>query len=114
MHRNVEIGKNVEGKELEEILMKVAEKIGLKAISIDEKETKYRLGSVRKEEVYTNTIIKLRGRVLPIAEISGIKRGQGRSWFSIKTGLNVTTSPYFGFGSEELIEKYLSSVSECL
>lgn len=111
MYRTVEIGKRIKGEELEKILIEVAEKIGLKATSVDKHNTKYRLGSVHKEQVYTGTKIRLRGRFLPVAEISGIKKGEERTWFSIMNGL---FAPPYGFGSEKQIEKYLSAVSERL
>jgi len=113
MYQIIEIGKRIAGDELERILVEAAEEVGLKATSIDEQRTEYGLGPVYKEQVYSGTTIRLRGSVFPIAEVSGIKKGEERDWFSIGTRFN-TTSPYFGFGSEKQIEEYLRAVSEHL
>lgn len=108
MYRIVEIGKRIKGEELEKILTKAAEEVGLRTNSVDEDSV-----PIYKEQVYARTRIRLKGKVLPIAEISGIMKGEKRSWFVIGTRF-ATTPPYFGFGSEKQIGRYLSAVSKRL
>ena len=110
MYRYVETVQ-IKGEELERVLLEAAEEVGLKTTSIYEQQTKYSVGPFysRKGQVYTGTTIRLRGRVLPFAEIHGIKKDEEGSGFSIGNGFN-TTPPYFGFSSEKQIEKYLSVV----
>lgn len=111
MYRTVQIGRRIGGEELERILIEAAEEVGLRAKSVDTHKTVYRLGSVHKEQVYDGTDVRLTWRVLTIAEISGIKKGEERDWFSIGTRTHIAP-PYFGFGSESQIERYLSAVSQ--
>lgn len=107
MYRTVDIGrKRMSGKELEEILLKAAKDVGFRARSIDQFEKKYSLDPVPKEQkVYAGTIIMLRGRILPIAKISGIEKRLEISKFGI-------TIPLFSFRSPKQIKKYLNAVYE--
>nr|MBI4156641.1 hypothetical protein [Candidatus Woesearchaeota archaeon] len=97
------IGKSLPGEELEKILIKAAEEVGLKATPINRYSTEY------GEQVYLSTTIRLSRKILPFAEISGIKRGRERLWFEVKTGFDAFI-PYFGFGSKKQVEGYLNVV----
>lgn len=112
MYNDVKIGREIPGEELARILIEAAEEVGLNVTSTDNYRTEYKLGSVSEERVYTNTRIRLKGRILPIAELI-IHKDSKFDWFSIGTGTN-TTFPHFGFGSKKTIKKYLSAVSERL
>ena len=109
MKIDVEIGRLIGGEELERILIETAREFGLRVKSINETTTKYGLGSVHKERVYDGTYLRLTWKFLPFVEITGIKKGEERSWFTIRNGSYVF--PY-GFGSEKQIERYLSAVSQ--
>ncbi|MBM3233475.1 hypothetical protein FJZ19_00090 [Candidatus Pacearchaeota archaeon] len=109
MYRQVEIGKRISGEALERILLDAAKDIGLNASSEDVYDTQFVLGSVREEKVYKRTKIQLRGRVLPLIEISEIKKKDTRSWFAVSTGVEF---PPFGFASQRTVKKYLEAVSK--
>ncbi len=109
MYRTVQIGRRIGGEELERILIEAAGEVGLRANSVDETTTRYRLGSVHKEEVYDETVVTLTRGVLPFAKIKGIQKGEERGSFGIMNGIYVL--PY-GFSTEKQIERYLSAVSQ--
>ena len=115
MYRNVNIGRDIDGNELEKVLIKSAEEIGLKAVSKDKSRIEYNLGSIQEQEVYTGTTIRLNKGIIPFAEITRINKKEGRGWlnssFSIWNG--IFCFPY-GFGTKKQIERYLSKVSENL
>ena len=115
MYRIVNIGRDIDESELEKVLIKSAEEIGLKAVSKDKSRIEYNLGSIQEQEVYTGTTIRLNKGIIPFAEITGIDKGKRGGWlnrsFTIWNG--ILCFPY-GFGTKEQIKKYLSKVSENL
>jgi len=111
MYRTVEgFGRRIEGEELQRMLVEAAEELGLTARVVDKYQPTYKFesGGVRAREVYERTNIRLRGRFFPVAEITGIKRGESSGWFAIATRF-CCVPPYFGFGSKKLIDRYLNA-----
>jgi len=119
MYRAVNIGSEVRGEQLEAALISAAKELGLKTVSRDDYNKQYRFGSgpdgswSHQETVYVGTRVRLKGRIFPIAEIRGIRRGQTRDCFLVSTWLN-STPPFFCVGSEAQIERYLKVVSRNL
>ena len=107
MYPSVDIGRRITGEALERILLEAAKELGLKARVKDNFRGEYKLGSVTLEERYEGTEIRLWGRVLPIATITGINKESESDWFAVSTGV----VPHLGFGSERQIKAYLSLVS---
>lgn len=110
MYRRVEIGKSVTPSRLELALRKAATQVGLGSSFPEEKYRKfYVLGSVKEEQEYEETKIKLRGGVLYRVQLEvsyNISHGL-LDKFYISSGL-------FGGISQERVQKYLDAVSRGL
>ena len=111
MYRTVNLKEGISGNNLEATLIKAAQELSLKTRIIDKYKTEYTLGSLKKEETYKGTTIRLNGKLLLLAEIDGVYKDRDCRWFSISTGIHCIG---YGFGSEKLVEEYLTAVSRQL
>jgi len=107
MFRVVEIGRRIEGEELEKILIESAREVGLNAKGYDRYETDYVLGSVHEKRGYRETEVRIKGRLVPFATLRNIHKGMSENFFIIQTGV-----PNFSFASRKRIQRYLEAVSK--
>ena len=103
---DVRLGKPVKYKDLETALLKATKEIGLKTKVKHIYKREYILGSVREEQIYSQTNITLSGNIFPSMTIFGINRRISNDTILITTGLP------FGIASERKVRQYIEAVSK--
>ena len=104
--RTVNINKTIPQRDLEEILIKAAGDMGLKARTTQEYITGYELGSVKEVKRPDDRVIHLRS-ILPFAEV--------RMGCLYRMGFRISTLPFssgFCVATKREVEKYLEAVSK--
>lgn len=122
MYKSVGLGHRINCGELEKILLKAAQDVGLTAIPKDYHSEEYKIrddGTVYEGQVYQGTTISLRKGILPMIGIDFFNRDTAGFFFGIRTGLTVLVTPNTGelkiyFGSRRLVQEYLKAVSQRL
>ncbi len=105
LFQTVKLSKDLSGDDLEKILIKAAEELGLRAVSKDEFGDRCTLGD-KLERDYYGTVIKLKRSIFPVGSII-FDKIYNKNTFYISTGVSTLE-----FGSRKLIEKYLRKVME--
>jgi len=99
----VHLQKEVSGKTLEQACIDAAEKLGYNTESQDDFIDEYKLGSISKHKKYKETIIRIGDFVSPLL-VKEINKNSIQDSFYISPG----SAP------ENIVQKYLSAVSEYL
>ena len=99
----IEIGRNINYKTLESVLIKSANEIGLKT-KIKKKYTEiYSLSLVQETQEYHHTIINLNGRIFPCMKVY---------IFNQRTAHSFVVEKYLA--SEKRLKRYLKTISKNL
>ena len=101
----VNLGRAVPYEKLEKALVSAAKDVGWDAKVEHRYEREFDLGSVSERETYSRTIIYLKGRFFPAAQVWLNRECGVRELVFIEWGFP------FGMASERRIKRYLSAVS---
>lgn len=113
MYFRAEFEKEVYGNDLEKALKQSAEEMGLTSTTKEKFIMIFSAEDGTHFSHYSGTDIKLWRGLIPMAYISGIECLKHQSNFSIQTGSD-SPFPFYGFASNDMIDKYLINVRRIL